>query len=51
MTPASLNMACPQSVSQPEKLILNFRGRRWASGWWRKWRNAASAHGLMSRYS
>ena len=32
ITPTSLNMAWPQSVSQPEKLILNFRGRRWASG-------------------
>ena len=32
MTPTSLNMACPQSVAHPEKLILNFRGRRWASG-------------------
>ena len=29
-TPTSLNMACPQSVAQPEKLILNLRGRRWA---------------------
>ena len=29
-TPTSLNMAWPQSVAQPEKLILNLRGRRWA---------------------
>ena len=29
MTPTSLNMAWPQSVAQPEKLILNLRGRRW----------------------
>ena len=50
-TPTSLNMAWPQSVSQPEKLILNFRGRRWAIGLRRKWRNAASAHGVMSRTS
>ena len=28
--PTSLNMAWPQSVTQPEKLILNLRGRRWA---------------------
>ena len=32
ITPTSLNMAWPQSVSQPEKLILNLRGRRWPSG-------------------
>ena len=51
MTPTSLNMAWPQSVSQPEKLILNLRGRRWASGWRRKCWKAASAHGLMSRAS
>ena len=31
-TPTSLNMAWPQSVAQPEKLILNLRGRRWPSG-------------------
>ena len=30
MTPTSLNIAWPQSVAQPEKLILNLRGRRWA---------------------
>ena len=35
-TPTSLNMAWPQSVSQPEKLILNFRGRRWLRGLRRK---------------
>ena len=29
MTPTSLNIAWPQSVAQPEKLILNFRGSRW----------------------
>ena len=29
-TPTSLNMAWPQSVAQPEKLILNLRGSRWA---------------------
>jgi hypothetical protein len=29
ITPTSLNIAWPQSVSQPEKLILNLRGRRW----------------------
>ena len=28
-TPTSLNIACPQSVAQPEKLILNLRGSRW----------------------
>ena len=38
MTPTSLNMAWPQSVTQPEKLILNFRGRRCAYGLRRKWR-------------
>ncbi len=51
MTPTSLNMAWPQSVSQPEKLILNLRGRRCDSGWWRKCWKAASAHGLMSSAS
>ncbi len=51
MTPTSLNMAWPQSVSQPEKLILNLRGSRCASGWWRKCWNVASAHGLMSSAS
>ena len=45
MTPTSLNIAWPQSVAQPEKLILNLRGRRWASGLRRKCRKAASAHG------
>ena len=51
ITPTSLNMAWPQSVSQPEKLILNLRGRRWANGWRRKCWKAASAHGLMSKAS
>ena len=51
MTPTSLNMAWPQSVSQPEKLILNLRGRRWANGWRRKCWKAASAQGLMSNAS
>ncbi len=51
MTPASLNMAWPQSVSHPEKLILNLRGRRWPSGLRRKWRWAASAHCVMSSTS
>ena len=51
MTPTSLNMAWPQSVAQPEKLILNLRGRRWASGLRRKCWKVASAHGLMSRTS
>ena len=32
-TPTSLNIAWPQSVAQPEKLILNLRGRRCAYGW------------------
>ena len=50
-TPTSLNIAWPQSVSQPEKLILNLRGRRCASGWRRKCWNAASAHGVTSRTS
>ena len=27
-TPTSLNIAWPQSVAQPEKLTLNFRGSR-----------------------
>ena len=51
ITPTSLNMAWPQSVAQPEKLILNLRGRRWASGLRRKCRKVASAHGLMSSTS
>ena len=51
MTPTSLNMAWPQSVEQPEKLILNLRGRRWPSGLRTKWRKAASAHGVTSRNS
>ena len=50
-TPTSLNMAWPQSVSQPEKLILNLRGSRWANGWCRKCWKAASAQGLMSKAS
>ena len=45
-TPTSLNMAWPQSVAQPEKLILNLRGRRCEIGLRRKCRNVASAHGL-----
>ncbi len=51
MTPTSLNMAWPQSVAQPEKLILNLRGRRWPSGLRTKWRKAASAHGVTSSFS
>ena len=51
ITPTSLNIAWPQSVEQPEKLILNLRGRRWPSGLRTKWRNAASAHGVTSRSS
>ena len=35
-TPTSLNIAWPQSVAQPEKLILNLRGSRCAYGWRRK---------------
>ena len=50
-TPTSLNMAWPQSVAQPEKLILNFLGSRWLIGLRRKWRNVASAHGWMSSAS
>ncbi len=50
-TPTSLNMAWPQSVAQPEKLILNLRGSRWASGLRRKCWKAASAHGVMSSTS
>ena len=50
-TPTSLNMAWPQSVAHPEKLILNLRGSRWAYGWCRKWRKVASAQGLMSSTS
>ena len=45
ITPTSLNIAWPQSVAQPEKLILNLRGSRCASGLWRKCWNVASAHG------
>ena len=51
MTPTSLNIACPQSVEQPEKLILNLRGRRWLNGFRTKCWNAASAHGVTSRNS
>ena len=50
-TPTSLNIAWPQSVEQPEKLILNLRGRRWPSGLRTKWRYVASAHGVMSSFS
>ena len=51
MTPMSLNMAWPQSVSQPEKLILNLRGNRCEMGLRKKCLNAASAHALMSSTS
>ncbi|GIU89502.1 MAG: hypothetical protein KatS3mg010_0601 [Acidimicrobiia bacterium] len=50
-TPTSLNIAWPQSVAQPEKLILNFRGRRCAYGWRRRNWYVASAHGVMSTFS
>ena len=51
MTPTSLNIAWPQSVAQPEKLILNLRGRRCAIGLRRKRSVVASAHGVMSSTS
>jgi hypothetical protein len=51
ITPTSLNMAWPQSVSQPEKLILNLRGRRCPSGLRTKCRWVASAQALMSSTS
>ena len=51
ITPTSLNMAWPQSVAQPEKLILNLRGSRWTSGLRRKWSVVAWAHAVMSRTS
>ena len=51
ITPMSLNIAWPQSVSQPEKLILNLRGMRCAKGLCRKCWKVASAHALMSRTS
>ena len=51
ITPASLNIAWPQSVSQPEKLILNLRGRRCPSGLRTKCRYAASAQEVMSSSS
>jgi hypothetical protein len=51
ITPTSLNIACPQSVEQPEKLILNLRGRRWPSGLRTKCWNAASAQCVMSSTS
>ena len=38
-------------VAQPEKLILNLRGSRWASGLRRKCWKAASAHAEMSSTS
>ncbi len=50
-TPTSLNIAWPQSVAQPEKLILNLRGIRCAIGLRRKSCFVASAHGLMSTTS
>ena len=51
ITPTSLNIAWPQSVAQPEKLILNLRGSRCAIGLRRKRSLVASAHGLMSSTS
>ena len=51
ITPMSLNMAWPQSVAHPEKLILNLRGRRCDSGLRTKCRYVASAHGVMSSTS
>ena len=51
MMPTSLNIAWPQSVAQPEKLILNLRGMRCAIGLRRKRSLVASAHGLMSSTS
>ena len=51
ITPTSLNIAWPQSVAQPEKLILNLRGSRCDSGLRRNSAFAASAHGLMSSTS
>src|SRR5919199_1658549 len=51
MIPTSLNIAWPQSVAQPEKLILNLRGRRCAYGLRRKYCAVASAQGEMSSTS
>ena len=51
ITPTSLNMAWPQSVSQPEKLILNLRGSRWLIGLRTKCRYVASAQGVTSSSS
>ena len=51
ITPTSLNIAWPQSVAQPEKLILNLRGKRCEYGWRSNQRAVASAHGVMSSFS
>ena len=51
ITPTSLNIAWPQSVAQPLKLILNLRGSRCDSGLRMNQRYAASAHGEMSSTS
>ena len=51
ITPTSLNMAWPQSVAQPEKLTLNLRGSRCASGLRRNRSVVACAHGVMSSTS
>ena len=50
-TPTSLNIAWPQSVAQPEKLILNLRGRRCPYGWRSRKSVVALAHGVMSSTS
>ena len=41
----------PQSDSQPEKAILNLRGRFWQIGLRRKSSVAACAYGVMSKAS
>ena len=51
ITPTSLNIAWPQSVAQPEKLILNLRGSRCVIGLRRNRSLVAWAHGLMSSTS
>ncbi len=47
-TPRSCIIPCAQSVSQPEKLILNLRGKCWVSGWRKKRSTTVSSTGLIS---
>src|SRR3989344_4291399 len=44
-------MPCAQSASQPEKLILNLRGKCWVRGWRRKCVATPSMRGVISTCS